>query len=154
MALNLKKADENELDEINLLIVESEILSTSGKTNKEAFLENYTIQKSDLLKSHSYVLYESDCMVGFFMITSTGSEHELEYFYIKHDRLGRGYGKVLWDYMNGICIKNKILELSIVCGKNITAFYTKMGAEKIGEVASKVNHGVKIDLLQYYVMDR
>lgn len=58
---------------------------------------------------------------------------------------------MLWDYVNDTGIKNGISKLSIVCGKNVTAFYTRMGIEKIGEIDSKVNPGVKIDLLQYHV---
>jgi len=151
MALNFKKADENELDEINLLIFESEILSANGKTDKDVFLEKYTIRKTNLLGNLSYALHAESCIVGFFMITSTSSKHELEYFYIKHNQLGKGYGKILWGYMSDICFINGIQKLSIVCGKNVTAFYAKMGAQKIGEVDSKVNRGVKIDLLQYSI---
>ena len=146
--MKLKKADEIELDEINLLIVESEIVITNGAVNLDAFIEKYTIDKSCLLTNLSYVLYENDRMIGFFMLIGKGYEYELEYFYIEHSRLGKGLGKILWNYLNDICIENNIPNVSIVCGKYVTGFYLKMGAEKIGEIDSKINHEEKIELLQ------
>lgn len=88
------------------------------------------------------------------MIKSRSDLHELEYFYIEQGRLGKGYGKILWNYVEDVCTKSKIRKLNIVCGKKVTGFYVKMGAEKIGEVDSKVYRGVKIDLLQYQVKQK
>lgn len=152
--VNLKKADEGELDKINKLIFDSEMVSTDEKSNMKIFAEKYIIKESDILENKSYVLYEEQLMIGFFMVKDKGTTHELEYFYIKRDRLGKGYGKVMWSFVDGICIKNNIRSIHIVCGKNITPFYIKMGAEKIGEIYSKVNSRVKIDLLQYQVKQK
>ena len=151
MVLKLKKAIDIELDEINTLIIESEMAITNGTIDRDAFIEKYAIEKSHLLTNLSYTLYENGRMVGFFMIISTGNDYELEYFYIEQRQLGKGLGKILWKYVNDICIENKISTMRIVCGKYVTGFYLKMGAEKIGELESKVNPGVKIDLLHYRI---
>lgn len=154
MTLNFKKAGESELDKINTLIVESETASVGEERPMDVFIEKYTVKKSELLANNGYALYENDFMVGFFMVKNKSNTHELEYFYIEHSRLGKGYGKLLWAYVDEICTKGNIRKIKIVCGKNITPFYLKMGAEKIGESDSEVYRGVKIDLLEYQVKQK
>jgi len=154
MTLNFKKADESELDKINTLIVESETASVGKERRMDAFTKKYTVKKSELLANNGYALYEDDFMVGFFMVKDKSNTHELEYFYIEHSRFGKGYGKILWAYVDEICTKGNIRKIRIVCGKNITPFYLKMGAEKICESVSEVYRGVKIDLLEYQVKQR
>lgn len=151
MVLKLKKANDIELDEINRLVVESEMATTSSKINRDIFIEKYTIEKPHLLTNLSYTLYENDRMVGFFMIISNGKKYELEYFYIEQGRIGKGLGKIMWKHVIDVCNENNISSMSIVCGKYVTGFYLKMGAKKIGELESKVYPGVKIDLLEHHV---
>lgn len=151
MTLNLTKADESELENINALVIQSEIVNADDQSNMDAFIEQYAIKNAALSTGKSYVLYKDNFLIGFFMIKSRSDTHELEYFYIEHSHLGKGYGKTLWSCVEDICAKNGIRKLIIVCGKKVTGFYLKMGAEKIGEIDSKVYRGVKIDFLQYQV---
>lgn len=149
MTLNLKRADESEQEAINTLIIKSEMASMGNAGNPSAFVRQYSISQRALLTNDSYVLYEGQNLVGFFMLTRDGVEHELAYFYIEHTRLGKGYGKILWGFMEGVCVQNRIHKINFVCGKNVTGFYLKMGAKKIGETTSKAYVGVEIDCLQY-----
>ena len=153
MTLTLKQPGETELAQINALIFESEFASVNGAMDEDAFRKNYTLTAATLLANLSYALYEDSCMAGFFMITCRENVNELKYFYIERNRFGKGYGKYLWAPVNRVCVDHKIHELSIVCGKNITPFYEKMGAIKIGEVESLVNRGVLVDLLRYWVSE-
>lgn len=71
--------------------------------------------------------------------------------YIHPDYKGKGYGKILWEYViekaNELGLKN----FTIDSDPNAKGYYLKMGAQLIGETPSTVFKGRLLPLLKYDV---
>lgn len=71
--------------------------------------------------------------------------------YIHPDYKGKGYGKILWEYViekaNELGLKN----FTIDSDPNVKGYYLKMGAQLIGETPSTVFKGRLLPLLKYDV---
>ena len=78
-----------------------------------------------------------------------GEEPALEYFYIARERIGRGYGTLLWKHLVEKCRELGIRELVIIAAPEAAGFYKRMGAVAAGELESRVLAGRKVVRLVY-----
>jgi GNAT superfamily N-acetyltransferase len=121
----------------------------------ENFMDNYRtiyrVTEEFIIKNTTFVIEENDSIIGFYSIIKDERETTLEYFYIEPEKIGKGYGKVLWKHVTEYCKCHDIIEISLVTSPQAKDFYIKMGARLIGEVDSLVVKNRKIPKLIYTI---
>lgn len=118
----------------------------------EACREALTISESTIASEFVYVLEEESDIIGFFCFDVNGDKSELDDLFIVPEFIGKGYGRLLW---NSILEKAKelgISEFTIDSDPYAEGFYKKMGAIRIGEIASTVFKDRKLPLMKVVVV--
>lgn len=115
------------------------------------FKSIYNVSEEFINNNPTVIIEEDDNIVGFYGIVNEESETTLEYFFIEPKYIGKGYGKLLWNYLVKDCKNRRIKEFSIVTSLQAKDFYVKMGAIPCGEVESLLKKGRIIPQLIYRI---
>ena len=70
-------------------------------------------------------------------LTGDGSM-ELEHFWVRPERMGRGAGRALFDHAAALARRRGAQRLEISSDPNAEGFYGRMGAKTVGRVAAHV----------------
>ena len=147
----VRKAFVSDLDTILELIYYSEKSLNFDEKYMMIFKDKYNINKEFLENSYSYCMIESNNIVGFFALQYKNNLFELEYFYIKHNLIGKGYGKVMFEFLIKKCNELNIKEFYLVTSPESLEFYSKLGAKKVSEAKSLIDANRIIPRLKYIV---
>lgn len=109
----------------------------------------YRVTEKFINSNPSFVIEDEGVIIGFYCIIEDKCEAELEYFYIKPEKIGKGYGKILWRHLDQYCREHHITKVNLVTSPQAADFYIKMGASLTGEVDSLVIKDRKIPKLTY-----
>ncbi|MFP3378580.1 GNAT family N-acetyltransferase [Bacillus sp. SIMBA_069] len=111
--------------------------------------EDLTITEEYIKNNFVYVLENDNTMIGFFSFLR--NENALDFLYIHPRYKGKGYGKILWEYVIQQANELGIKSFTIDSDPNAKGFYLKMGAKLIGETPSTVFEDRLLPLLKYDV---
>lgn len=139
-------------EELTNLATRSEAYWGYDSNYMDRFKEIYKVDKEFIKNNPTYIIKENEDIVGFYGILVSEKENSLEYFFIEPKRIGKGYGRLLWNHAIDICRKLNIKEFEIVTSPQAKEFYIKMGAKLQGEVESLVAKGRIIPRLAYKVI--
>jgi N-acetylglutamate synthase-like GNAT family acetyltransferase len=121
---------------------------TQAELNK--IMKLYSLNEEYLLNNHVYLAYSHEIFIGFFGLIKTNNHgNELDYFLIKKDLIGFGYGYNMWK---ACCDKAKSLMIKdfvILSTPDAEGFYIKMGAKRIDAFSSEIRKGVMLPLLKF-----
>jgi GNAT superfamily N-acetyltransferase len=87
--------------------------------------------------------------IGFYSLVPWKSDVELGHFFVDPEYVRRGLGLVLWNDAVPRAVVLGYRRLIIESDPNAEAFYTRLGAERIGEVPSRALTGRSLPLLSY-----
>ncbi|HCF53614.1 MAG TPA: GNAT family N-acetyltransferase, partial [Bacillus sp. (in: Bacteria)] len=96
-----------------------------------------------------YVLENDNAKIGFFSFLR--NDKALDFLYIHPDYKGKGYGKILWEYVIEKANELGLKSFTIDSDPNAKGYYLKMGAQLIGETPSTIFKGRVLPLLKYDV---
>lgn len=147
--IDYKKAESNDLIQLNKIAYESEAYWGYDETFMSIFKEKYVINEEFLNQSETFVMKDEESIIGFFSIKKHGLEATLEYFYIRVDLIGHGMGKKMWELMLEVCVMLNVESLSWVTSPGAIPFYTKMGSMRVGEVSSTIDPSLKIPAFKF-----
>ncbi|MFZ5965671.1 MAG: GNAT family N-acetyltransferase [Bacillota bacterium] len=147
--LNVRKAKENDAETLTNIAISSEAYWGYDTDFMEKFKSIYKVTEDFINNNPTFIMERDRDIVGFYSILIKKNETSLEYFYIKPQCIGKGYGKLLWNYMIESCKNLGIKELVIVTSPQAKEFYTKMGAVQTDEIESLVKKGRMIPELIY-----
>jgi predicted GNAT family N-acyltransferase len=146
----IKDADNYDVIHVNEMMFHS--LSCCGYTNQELskIMNFYKIDEEYLVMHRINLAYHNKIFVGFFsLIKNSNQENELDYFIIKKDLIGLGYGRRMW----GVCCSKArsllMKDFIIMSTPHAKNFYQKMGAQEIGACQSMIREGVSLPLLKF-----
>jgi len=140
---------------LNQILYHSEAYWNHDELYMAGFKSLYQMSKTDLDEGIVRIMEKDDGQItGFFCIKPAENSGELDYFYIKRDCIGKGFGRRLWEYLLQVCRDNKISELTWVTDPGALPFYLKMGAREIGRTRSKINGKRLIPKLKYFLPQR
>jgi GNAT superfamily N-acetyltransferase len=74
--------------------------------------------------------------VGFYAISGTGDARELEHMWVHPKYIGAGVGRALFAHLLRRLRTMKISRLDVASDPNAEGFYRRMGARRVGVVAS------------------
>lgn len=96
-----------------------------------------------------HVLEQDGQIAGFYSLTPWNSDLELGHFFVEPATMGRGVGKMLWDDAVQRACALGYDRLLVQSDPNAEGFYTRLGAERIGEVPSQALEGRTLPLLLF-----
>ncbi|ARC83771.1 acetyltransferase family protein [Clostridium argentinense CDC 2741] len=149
--LNIRRAKVDEYEMLTDIAIKSEAYWGYDSNYMDKFKSIYNVSE-EFIKNNSTVLIEEDnSIVGFYGLICKDNEISLEYFFIEPKYIGKGYGKLLWNYLVSDCKNLGIKDFDIVTSPQAKEFYVKMGAIPCGEVESLLKKGRIIPQLIYKV---
>lgn len=145
----IRRARPEEAEILSALAVESEAYWGYPPQYMERFKTIYRVTAGFIGENPVYLLLEEGRVQGFYGLLLGNGEPALEYFYIARERIGRGYGTLLWKHLVEKCRELGIRELVIIAAPEAAGFYKRMGAVAAGELESRVLAGRKVVRLVY-----
>ncbi len=118
-----------------------------------AFLEacrpELTLTPDFIAQSAVRVLVADGRALGFYSLVRWNLDVELGHFFVEPTRIGSGVGRRLWRDAVERATALGYERLLIQSDPNAEGFYLRLGAERIGEVPSRVQAGRMLPLLVY-----
>lgn len=149
--LNIRRAKVDEHEILTDIAIKSEAYWGYDSDYMDKFKSIYSVSE-EFIKNNSTALIEEDnSIIGFYGLICKDNEASLEYFFIEPKYIGKGYGKLLWNYLVSDCKNLGIKDFDIVTSPQAKEFYVKMGAIPCREVESLLKKGRIIPQLIYRV---
>lgn len=98
-----------------------------------------TITPGFIEEHETCVAYLDQEPVGFCAISTEDVKASVEHLWVLPEHMGRGVGAELFNHMLLRCKELGMQILEIESDPNAQGFYERMGARKVGEVASEVD---------------
>jgi GNAT superfamily N-acetyltransferase len=147
--LNIRRAQVCESEILTNIAIRSEAYWGYDLNFMEKFKFIYKVTEEFINNNPTFVIEEGENIIGFYGVTSSDKETSLEYLYVEPQKIGKGYGKLLWNHMVDVCSKRGMNEIVLVTSPQAKEFYIKMGAIPSGEVDSLVIKDRKVPKLIY-----
>jgi GNAT superfamily N-acetyltransferase len=87
-------------------------------------------------------------VVGFYAISGTGRVRELEHMWVHPSHIGAGVGRALFAHLVRRLHAMAVKRLDVASDPNAERFYRRMGARRVGTVASTPT-GRRLPLLRF-----
>ncbi len=151
MMVNIRNAKANEYNVLTDIATKSEAYWGYDSDYMDKFKSIYNVSEAFISNNPTVIIEEDKNIIGFYGVITKSGEVSLEYFFIEPKYIGKGYGKLLWNYLIKDCRNFGIKAFNIVTSPQAKEFYIKMGAMQCGEVESIVRKGRIIPQLIYLV---
>lgn len=97
-----------------------------------------------------FVAEDSGKVIGFYGFGNDDSEPEMTHLFLEPEKIGRGFGKKLWNEAIAFAISHGWKSFKIVADPYAAEnFYLPMGCKQIGEIESSVRPGRNLPLLRF-----
>lgn len=87
--------------------------------------------------------------LGFYGLDEEPPQADLRYLFVAPEAIGQGVGRRLWDHAIETARRAGYARMQVESDPNAEPFYLRMGARRIGEVASSVRPGRMLPLLRF-----
>jgi GNAT superfamily N-acetyltransferase len=98
-----------------------------------------TITPEFINSNHVYVAEDEGKLTGFYALAIKDQKAELEHLWVTPDLIGTGVGKALFLAAMETAAQLRAASVELTADPNAEGFYQKMGAYRIGEVASEMD---------------
>ena len=102
----------------------------------ESVREELQIPVAHIKAGYVHILEDAGNLIGFFSLIEVKGKWELDFAFLDPPYIGHGYGRALWQAVVGEAQRLGIQSFAIVADPHAEGFYLRMGAERIGEIAS------------------
>lgn len=102
----------------------------------DACCDELTLAREDLLDSELMLAVTAQAIVGVAQLSQNENVVELEKLFIEPDWIGRGIGKLLFNWSIGRARYLGAQTMIVTADPYAVPFYEKMGFERIGQEAS------------------
>jgi GNAT superfamily N-acetyltransferase len=96
-----------------------------------------TIGPEFLIRHPVYCAARGTRVVGFYAISGTGAERELEHMWVDPQHIGTGVGRVLFTHLLKQLRSLGVRRLRVASDPNAEGFYRAMGCRRVGRVPAK-----------------
>lgn len=149
--LNIRRAKVGEHEILTDIAIKSEAYWGYDSDYMDKFKSIYNVSEEFIKNNPTVLIEEDNSIIGFYGLICKDNGTSLEYFFIEPKCIGKGYGKLLWNYLVSHCKNLSIKDFDIVTSPQAKEFYVKMGAIQCGEVESLLKKGRIIPQLIYTV---
>ena len=102
----------------------------------ESVREELQIPVAHIEAGYVHILEDAGNLIGFFSLIEAKGKWELDFAFLDPPYIGHGYGRALWQAVVGEAQRLGLRSFAIVADPHAEGFYLRMGAERIGEIAS------------------
>ena len=150
---HFRKAESSDSIALTELAIFSEAHWGYDKEFLDQFYDLYKVSEEYIENNPVYILYSDEENIGFFGLLPSDDVAILEHLFISPRFIGKGFGKMIWDYMLQVCKKLEISEIEFVTSPQAKDFYLKQGASFIEEVDSLVIKNRKVPKFAYRLQE-
>lgn len=136
MTTTLRPARLDELADLSALCLRSKAYWGYDAAFMAACTEELTLTQDDLKTDPIIVLQDGQGVAGMAQVTQDEEGCYLEKLFIDTDRMGRGYGKTLYQWALNAALRLGATEMIIEADPDAAAFYEKMGGVAAGVAPS------------------
>lgn len=150
--MHIRRATNEDVRELSELAYASKAYWGYDEAFMEACREDLTITEEQLASAHFFVVEEAGQTQGFIGLEQDAFQQDkglVTDLFIHPNAIGQGYGQALWHHMIAAAQKLGIQTLLVHSDPNAEPFYMRMGARRIGEIASTVFSGRQLPLLEF-----
>lgn len=147
--MKIRKALLSEANELSELALHSKATWNYSEEFILACKGDLTVTEEYIKNNFVYVLENDNTKIGFFSFLR--DDNALDFLYIHPRYKGKGYGKILWEYVIEQANELGIKSFTVDSDPNAKGYYLKMGAKLIGETRSTVCKDRLLPLLKYDV---
>ncbi|MCY9578806.1 GNAT family N-acetyltransferase [Paenibacillus alvei] len=150
--IHIRRATNEDVRELSELAYESKAYWGYSEAFMEACREDLTITEEQLASTHLFVLEAGQKIKGFIGLEQDALQRDkglVTDLFIHPNAIGQGYGQALWHHMIAAAQKLGIQTLLVHSDPNAEPFYMRMGARRIGEIASTIFPGRQLPLLEF-----
>jgi GNAT superfamily N-acetyltransferase len=115
----------------------------------EACRAELTLSPDYILNAPVFVLEEEKRIMGFYGLRECEGEIELAYLFVEPSAMNRGYGKRLWNHAIEYAARQGFKSILIESDPFAEKFYKRMGARRVGEIASAIKPERTLPLLEF-----
>lgn len=137
MATTLRPARSEELSTLSALCLRSKAYWGYDDAFMAACVEELTLTPADLATDQIIVLDDERGPAGVAQVTLDDELCYLEKLFVDTDRIGKGYGRILFDWAIDAAANTGAREMIVEADPDAAAFYEKMGCIRDGEAKSQ-----------------
>ena len=111
--------------------------------------EELTLRPGELARSPVFVSAAGRRIAGFYRLDIAARDAEVGHFFVAPAHIGRGVGARLWAHLVGQARRRGVTRIAIASDPSADGFYVRMGATRVGSVASESVANRRLPLLAY-----
>ena len=92
-------------------------------------VELMSLDADDLERDEAWILEDGGGAIGFYRISLAGESAEIEEFHLEPDRIGQGFGRMLFDHAVSRARERGVTRLEWSCDEYPLGFYLAMGGQ-------------------------
>jgi N-acetylglutamate synthase-like GNAT family acetyltransferase len=96
-----------------------------------------TIMPEFVVHHPVYCAVHKSRVVGFYALSGKGATRDLEHMWVEPRMIGSGVGRLLFTHLVSHLRRAKVMRLTIASDPNAEGFYRRLGAHRVGSVASR-----------------
>lgn len=104
----------------------------------EIWKDALTITPEFITDNEVYVAMVESEVAGFYALIAAEGKLLLEHMWVDPDYMGAGLGKQLFNHALEVAASLNAVSIEIESDPNAEGFYKRMGARRIGEIASEI----------------
>ena len=101
-------------------------------------VELMSLAADDLERDEAWILEDEAGAIGFYRLSLAGDRAEIEELHLEPDRIGRGFGRTLFEHAVARATARNVKRLEWSCDANAQGFYLAMGGEVVGSRPSGI----------------
>ena len=101
-------------------------------------VELMSLDVDDLERDEAWILDDGADAIGFYRISITGDSAEIEELHLEPDRIGRGFGRTLFEHAVRRAKERGVTRLEWSCDEYPLGFYLAMGGQVTGSIPSGI----------------
>ena len=145
--ITLRPATTEELPQLSALILRSKAYWGYDAAFMKACEDELRLTPAQLMQSDVIVACDGDVPLGTASVTQEGERCDLGKFFVDPPAMGRGVGRLIFDWAASVAEAYGATELTIEADPGAAPFYRKMGAVDVGTAPSGSIPGRVLPLL-------
>ena len=97
-----------------------------------------SLDADDLERDEAWILEDGGVAIGFYRISLAGESAEIEEFHLEPDRIGQGFGRMLFEHAMSRADERGVKQLEWSCDEYALGFYLAMGGRVTGSIPSGI----------------
>ena len=101
-------------------------------------VELMSLDAADLERDEAWILEDGAGAIGFYRLSLAGKAAEIEEFHLEPDRIGKGFGRAMFDHAVSRAGERGVTRLEWSCDEYALGFYLAMGGRVTGSTPSGI----------------